>query len=129
MSSACRSKKILVVEDEPGIKGVCRRTLITEGYQVDVAAHGAIAEEMLTVAVYDLVLVDIRTPVVNGQQLYRFIEESYPELVDRVVFTTGDVVNNETQSFLERSGRPYLLKPFTLDELRATVGKALHRRP
>jgi DNA-binding response OmpR family regulator len=127
-SSRCRSKKILLVEDEPGIRGVCLRTLTAEGYRMEVAANGAVAKEILTQEDFDLVLVDIRTPLVNGQQLYRYIEESCPKLVDRVVFTTGDVVNSETQSFLERSGRLYLLKTFTLNELKDTVEKALRRR-
>ena len=60
------------------------------------AYHETITKKMLTEEDYDLVMVDIKTPVMNGQQLYRYILESRPELANRVVFTTGDVINSET---------------------------------
>jgi len=50
------------------------------------------------------------------------IIKKYPNLVNGVIFTTGDVMNEYTQRFLlELAGRPYLLKPFTIDELINTV--------
>jgi len=119
--------KILSVEDEPSIRQVCRRTLTSQGYQVDFAVNGVAAESMLMKGTYDLLLVDIKTPVMDGKQLYRYIKKRYPELADRVIFTTGDVANDDTQSFLEREGRPFLLKPFSPDELRAMVRGTLGR--
>lgn len=120
-------KRILVVEDEVGITKVCQRTLDSEGYQVDVATNGAIAEDMLAEEKYDVILVDVRTPVINGKQLYQYITERYPELMSRVVFTTGDVMGSDTLYFLERSGRSVLPKPFTPDELRNIVKETLQR--
>jgi DNA-binding response OmpR family regulator len=63
----------------------------------------------------------------DGKQLYHYIEERYPQLADRVIFTTGDVISEDTQSFLERTGRPFLLKPFSPDELGALVRENLRR--
>ena len=74
---------------------------------------------------YDLLLVDIRTPVMDGKQLYHYIEDRYPELVNRVIFTTGDVMNNDTQDFLKQTGRPFLLKPFSPDELNTLIRETL----
>jgi CheY-like chemotaxis protein len=74
---------------------------------------------------YDLFLIDIRTPVMNGEQLYHVIETEYPELVKGVVFTTGDVMDEYTLSCLSSSGRLFLPKPFYPDELRITIGRAL----
>ena len=119
--------KILSVEDEPSIRQVCRRALTSQGYQVDFAQNGVAAESMLMKADYDLLLVDIKTPVMDGKQLYRYIKKRYPKLAGRVIFTTGDVINDDTQSFLERTGRPFLLKPFSPDELRAMVRGTLGR--
>jgi DNA-binding response OmpR family regulator len=119
--------RILSVEDEPSIRQVCRRTLTGQGYQVDFAQNGLAAESMLMKADYDLLLVDIKTPVINGKQLYRYIKRRYPELAGRVIFTTGDVINSDTQSFLEEAGCPFLLKPFSPDELKALVGENLRR--
>jgi CheY-like chemotaxis protein len=120
-------RRILVVEDEPGITKVCLRTLIPQGYEVEVATNGSIAEGMLGSAEYDLMLVDIRTPVMNGMQLYEYIIDKHPELMNRVIFTTGDVISGDTQYFLEKSGQPVLVKPFTPEELTNIVREALER--
>jgi DNA-binding response OmpR family regulator len=119
--------RILVVEDEPVISRICSQTLIGEGFKVDIAANGSIAEGMLGEKEYDLILIDIRTPVMNGKELYQSIMERHPELVSGVIFTTGDMLAGDTKSFLEQSGRLFLLKPFTPDELKTIVGKALRQ--
>jgi CheY-like chemotaxis protein len=119
--------RILVVEDEPGITRVCLRTLVPRGYEVEVANDGSIAEGMLGGAAYDLMLVDIRTPVMNGIQLYEYITDNHPEMMKRVIFTTGDVISGDTQYFLEKSGQPVLAKPFTPEELIGIVNEALER--
>jgi DNA-binding response OmpR family regulator len=126
-SSIGVKRRILSVEDEPSIRQVCQRVLTSQGYQVDFAQNGVAAESMLMKADYDLLLVDIKTPVMDGKQLYRYIEKRYPELACRVIFTTGDVIGEDTQSFLEQTGRPVLLKPFSPDELKAMVRGTLGR--
>jgi DNA-binding response OmpR family regulator len=126
-SSSVVGKRILSVEDEPSIRQICRRTLASQGYQVDFAQNGVAAESMLMKADYDLLLVDIKTPVMDGKQLYHYIKRRYPQLAGRVIFTTGDVINSDTQSFLEKAGCPFLLKPFSPDELKALVGESLRR--
>ena len=120
-------RRILVVEDETVISQVCVQTLIGEGFKVDTAVNGSVAEGMLGQGDYDLVLIDIRTPVMNGKQLYQSIIEKHPELVSRVIFTTGDVLGGDTKSFLEESGRLFLPKPFTPDELKTVVREALRQ--
>ena len=67
-------KRILIVEDEPTIGQVCRRTLRAEGVDVDIAPNGRVARAMMGKDTYDLYLVDIRTPEVNGMQLYRYLQ-------------------------------------------------------
>lgn len=127
ISSSSVKGKILSVEDESSIRQVCQRVLTDQGYQVDFAQNGVAAESMLMKADYDLLLVDIKTPVMDGKQLYRYIEKKYPKLASRVIFTTGDVIGDDTQSFLEQTGRPVLLKPFSPDELKAMVRGTLSR--
>ncbi len=126
-NSGVVKKKILVVEDEAGIRQVCRRALTSEGFEVDVAVNGKVAEDLLGEKGYHLCLIDIRTPVMNGKQLYQYIEDRYPGLMDGVIFTTGDAVSDDTQSFVEQTGRPFLLKPFTPDELTAIGRETLSR--
>lgn len=119
--------RILVVEDEPVICRVCSQTLTHKGFEVDIAANGSIAEGILREKEYDLVIIDIRTPVMNGKQLYQSIVERHPTLVSGVIFTTGDMLTGDTKSFLEQSGRLFLPKPFTPDELKTVVEESLGR--
>ena len=126
-NSGAEARRVLVVEDEPVISRVCSQALRGEGFEVDIAANGSIAEGMLEKKEYDLILIDIRTPVMNGKQLYQSINDKHPDLTDRVIFTTGDLLGGDTKSFLEQSGRLFLPKPFTPDELKTIVGEALRR--
>ena len=126
-NSGAGIKRILVVEDEPVICEVCIRVLTSEGFEVDTAVNGSVAQGMLGEKDYDLILIDMRTPVMNGKALYQWINEKYPELVSRVLFTTGDTEEVHTQRFLKLAQRPYLPKPFTPDELRTIVRETLRQ--
>jgi len=119
------TKSILVVEDEPKIGEVCYRTLTGEGFVVDIAVNGRLAQEMLTQKDYDLCLIDIRMPVMNGKELFQVIADRYPRLAGGVIFSTGDVIDGHTQRFLELTGRPHLSKPFTPHELVNIVKETL----
>jgi len=121
---AATKKKILIVEDEPSISEVCQRTLVKE-FDVNIAVNGSLAKDMLEKKEYDLIIVDIVTPVMDGKQLYHFIAEKHPHLAKRVVFTTGDVLGSDTKSFIEKGGQPFLPKPFTPSELLNVVRKTL----
>lgn len=118
-------KRILVVEDESVIRELCLRVLTGEGYKVEVAADGKVAKAMIGKRRYDLYLFDIKMPALDGKELYGWLQEAYPGSIGRVVFNTGSVVGKDTQSFLQNSGRPVLVKPFTLEELKATIRQAL----
>ena len=118
-------KSVLVVEDEPGIARICLRTLTAEGFQVDVAVNGEIGLDMWRKKNYDLCISDIRTPHMSGIELFHQLENENPEAVKKFIFTTGDVLSGNIKEFLEASGRPYLPKPFTPEDLRAIVRKAL----
>jgi len=118
-------KSVLVVEDEPGIARICLRTLVAEGFQVDIAVNGDIGLDMWRKKNYDLCISDIRTPRMNGIELFHQLENENPEAVKKFVFSTGDVLSANVKEFLKATGTPYLLKPFTPEELRAIVRKAL----
>jgi len=119
--------RVLVVEDEPSIRQVCLRTLGGEGFKVDIAENGAEAQEKLKIKGYDICLIDIMTPVMDGKRLFSWITENHPEALKGVVFTTGDSINPNTRIFLERTGRPLLPKPFTLEELKTVVGETMSK--
>ena len=119
-----KGKRILVVEDEPIICEVCLKVLTGEGYEVEVAANGREGENKLEEKGYDLIIIDMRTPIMDGRQLYRQIGEKYPALVGRVIMTSGEVVGNDMQSFLDKYDIPFLPKPFTSKELKMAVKDA-----
>ena len=118
-------KRILVVEDEPAICDLCKRGLSGEGFQVDIAVNGKVAQGMIADKQYDLFLVDIRTPALNGIELYQWLEEKLPQMASNVIFTSGSIMGGDTMTFVEQSGRPFLPKPFTPDELKAIIRKTL----
>ena len=122
-------ERALVVEDEPAISDVCRRVLVGEGFEVDIAVNGRVAQGMIEEQQYDLCLIDIRTPQMSGKELYQWLQEKHPQLTNRVIFTTGDVMGGDIQSFLEQAARPFLPKPFTPDELKAIVRGATKEIP
>ncbi len=115
------SQNILIVDDEAVVRDLIVRVLSSAGYLVDNAENGQVAKEKLVQKRYALCLIDLKMPVVGGKELYSFIKDRYPELAKRVVFTTGDSVSQDTQDFLREAGRPILVKPFGLDELRRVV--------
>jgi DNA-binding response OmpR family regulator len=119
------TKSILVVEDEPKIGEVCYRVLTSEGFAVDIAVNGSLAQKFLTQKDYDLCVIDIRMPVMDGKELFQVIAKRYPRLAGGVIFSTGDVIDGDTQHFLELTGRPHLSKPFTPHELITIVREAL----
>jgi len=104
---------------------MCRRVLTKEGFEVDVAVNGRIAQDTIEERQYHICLIDIRTPKINGTELYHWLQKKYPRLANQVVFTTGSMLDEKTMTFIEQSGRPFLPKPFTPDELIAVVKKAL----
>ncbi len=114
-----------MVEDEPAISDVCQRVLTGEGFEVDIAVNGKVAQDMINKKQYDLCLLDIRMPEINGVELFQWLKDRHLEMAKGVIFTSGDVVGSDTQSFLEQTGRPFLPKPFTPDELKAIIRKTV----
>jgi DNA-binding response OmpR family regulator len=117
-------KKVLIMEDEPVISRIVTRALSAEGMEVDAAENGLIAEARIASGNnYDLFLFDIRTPIINGMQVYQYMEKHCPGAASRVIFMTGDSLNAATSHFLERVKRPVLEKPFTPAELLEKINK------
>jgi signal transduction histidine kinase/ActR/RegA family two-component response regulator len=121
-------KKILVIDDEEAILQMVRDTLSSHGYEVDGVTDGDAALRRLTQIRYDLALCDLKMPGLNGQQVYEQIRASYPALSERMIFITGDVINENAQRFLQQRKKVCLSKPFSLAEFRTAVDRALASR-
>jgi DNA-binding response OmpR family regulator len=114
-------KRILIVEDEPAISALCKRVMIAEGYEVDVVSDGKAAGEAIVNNEYRVILLDIRLPVESGIDLYIWLQQEYPDIAKTVIFMTGSVLGGDSVVFLERSGRPYILKPFRPNDLKEKI--------
>ncbi len=110
-------KRILIVDDEPTIRQFCQRVLTKQGFEVDTAANGRAAQLMISKQKYDIFLFDMKMPLMDGRELYQWVKEVYPQIINRVAFMTGSAIGQDTESFLQNSGRQVLLKPFTAEEL------------
>jgi len=121
-----KTKRILVVEDEPVISHICQKVLVKQGFSVDVATDGKKAIEKINNRSYNLCILDLRLPGINGFQLYQYLTDTCPELSQNVIFTTGDITSHQVFEFLNRSEKVYLEKPFTPGELIAAVEMALN---
>jgi two-component system NtrC family sensor kinase len=115
---------ILVVDDEPHILHYMRATLESWGHTVEVASDGTYALERALAGPFDVIICDLRMPHLSGREMYAKLARQDPRVAERIIFATGDTVRGDTLQFLERLGRPYLRKPFTLAELRAALGHA-----
>jgi two-component system sensor histidine kinase/response regulator len=117
------NKNVLVIEDEPIIARVCSRILKMDGYSTDIADNGEIAMEMVRKREYDIYICDIKMPGMSGIEFYNLIKEQYPERINRLIMITGDLLSSDTREFLRDINIPYILKPFTPDELREAIVK------
>lgn len=118
-------KKILVVEDEVVICTICRVVLEAKGFDVYTAADCLTAQKLINHIDYDLCLIDIFIPEMSGRQLYQWLLETHPKLTTRVIFCTGSAMDGRIKHFLEKSGRPLLPKPFSIDELISIIQEAM----
>jgi CheY-like chemotaxis protein len=128
MAKAKYQYKILFLEDEPVICRVVARSLEPEGFEVDIAHDGLVAKEKIgSEDNYDLLVFDIRTPVISGSQLYEYLEKERPEITRKVIFATGDSLNRSTKEFLDRVNRPFLTKPYSPAQLKSLILQTINQ--
>ena len=117
--------RVLVVEDEAKVASFIARGLGEAGYTVDVASQGPAALEEATVNDYDLILLDVMLPGIDGWEvLSRYREGGGNSPV--MMLTARDAVEDKVRG-LDSGADDYLTKPFALTELLARVGALLRR--
>jgi len=117
------AKRILIVDDEPDVTDLLADILAVDGHRVDKACNGAIALQKLRERSYDVILSDLRMPELDGPGLHDEAGRLDGSLARRFIFITGDTLNLETKSFLDRVGAPTVTKPFDMNQVR----RAVHR--
>jgi PAS domain S-box-containing protein len=124
-----RGGVVLVVDDEPSIRTFLERALEKAGHDVTTAADGERGLEQIRRSAFDVVLCDHRMGVMDG---LRCVEEALvirPELRDRIVIMSGDVLNPVLREFADGHGVRVLAKPFDLDLILSTVDEVIDQEP
>jgi two-component system NtrC family sensor kinase len=115
-------KRVLLVDDENDIVELLKNFLQRQGYTVDIAEDGNEAIEKVYTSDYDVIISDLKMPNgFTGDKLHGFVKRKNSELADRMIFMTGDIINPETQKFLQSIRNRYLEKPFPLEDLMARI--------
>jgi DNA-binding response OmpR family regulator len=110
---------ILVIEDEPRILAFVRRGLEAQGFVVDAAADGATGLRRVSDRHYDLIVLDLLLPGLDGLAVLRELSRREPALPVLILSARADL-RTKLRGF-ELGARDYLAKPFALDELVARV--------
>jgi PAS domain S-box-containing protein len=115
--------RVLIIDDEPSIRAGLRRFFMRRGWQVDEAADGSkgLSALLESKSEYTVIISDLKMPGFSGIELHDRIADAAPELLDRIIFSTGDVASREAAEFVRRTRCRVLQKPFELRALEAIV--------
>ncbi len=118
--------KILLVEDEPKISRFLELELTHEGYAVEIARDGRTGLELAEKGNYDLLLLDIMLPGLNGMEVLRRLRRMSD--IPVILLTARDAVMDKV-SGLDMGADDYITKPFSIEELLARIRTALRKKP
>ncbi len=119
------AEKILLVEDEEKLARMVEMELKYEGYEVAKAADGRTGLELALTGDYDLVLLDIMLPALNGMEVLRRLRRE--SLVPVIMLTARDTVMDKVAG-LDAGADDYITKPFAIEELLARIRAALRNK-
>jgi DNA-binding NtrC family response regulator len=117
--------RILVVDDEEVIREACQRILRRAGHTVDLASNGEHALKLIRRIHYDLALIDIKMPVLDGLGLMDIMRREYEDIA--IVVMTGHGTSETAVQALKAGATDFLTKPFSPNELRQAVKGAIAR--
>ena len=126
MMSESKKARILVVDDDEGIRKVVAEALKSEGYLVDTASNGKEAVEKSQTNFYNLALVDIRLPDTEGTTLLTSMKETTPEMI-KIILTGYPALQNAIDA-VNKGAHGYLVKPIDMGELLRSVKQHLKKQ-
>lgn len=117
--------KLLIIEDEPKVTAFLKKGLEENGYEVDLAYDGLIGEKLALQGRYDLIILDIILPGINGIDLCQHLRDK-GLTIPILMLTALGTTDNKVEGF-DAGADDYLVKPFEFKELLARI-KALTKR-
>jgi len=119
---------ILLIDDDQDVRDVCTELLCGAGYDVDSARDGYEALKKIEESAYDLIIVDINMPLVDGIDFYLRAVRKSPEMKKKFLFMTGDIYGEqEALDMFVKTENSVLKKPFTKDIFLKAVAETLQR--
>jgi CheY-like chemotaxis protein len=125
LSSPALTARVVVVDDDDEVREVTEMILAGAGYSVRATANGFEALRWLEEQPWDLLILDLRMPEIDGPTLYREVLARWPAAASRVLFVSGVAEMPHHDDTVKALNIPVLLKPFTLEALRAAVARVL----
>lgn len=116
-------KKILVVDDEDALRTVLSSELAGEGYEVETAADGDEAINVVQTKPFDLVLLDIKMPKVDGFEVLKFLKSKYPNV--KVIMLTGFADLKNAIESKKLGAEDFVSKPYDLVDLLTTIERVV----
>ena len=115
--SLAAHKNILVIDDDEIVSSLLYDLLKMQGHEVEVARNGKSGIDMIMKSEYDIILCDIKMPVMNGQKVYNALVDIRPDLLSKFLIVTGDTINPNVNQFILNNNIPNIEKPFDQKEL------------
>lgn len=120
------SWNILVIDDEEVILDSCREILSKENYEVKLASSGKKGLELIRKNVFDVIIVDLKLPDINGIEILKRIKKDNPDII--VIVITGYATIASAVEVMKLGAYDFIPKSFTPDELRIIVKRGLEKR-
>jgi two-component system, NtrC family, response regulator PilR len=118
--------KILIVDDEKGMRDFLAIMLKKEGHDVVTAENGSVATKAVQEEIYDLVISDVKMSGVDGIGVLRTVKETSPETV--VIMITAFATAETAVEAMKLGAYDYIIKPFKVDELKLIINNSLEKR-
>ena len=121
-----KNPKVLIAEDEKNFSLILQKELVRRGYDVSVAHDGRSAVEFCDKVDYDVVVMDIMMPNLNGVEALKVLKQADPS--PEVIMLTGNATLQTAIDAMKAGAYDYLTKPCKIEELDVLIRKASERR-
>jgi len=121
-----RLRRILVIDDDESFLKIITRILELEGYGVETARTGKEAIEKSNLGSYDLAIIDVRLPDMDGTDLLTAMRDTTPRMIK--IMLTGFGSAEDRVEAIERNADDYLVKPIQMEKLLGTIKNHLEKQ-
>lgn len=118
--------RLLIVDDEPRIRAMLERALNLMGYQAEATGSGSEALTLLAGMPFDLMVLDLHLPGMDGLEVMRRARQRHPDL--QIIILTGHPTLESANAAVNLHAADYLIKPASVREIAGAIQQALQRR-